>query len=241
MEQQKILWIIFSVTFFLAAVVVGGLILLKPGADRDVATAGTTEGSGTETRSEISPYDFRDLLNREGALPAPGDEADGSLDVAEQKPGETALEENPELANAIDNLELEVTSGSEMRNAANRDHKPAEKATTTAPVRQKPPVQQNVQNTAAAATSKAQPRKTTDYWIQLASYTKKSSAEQAQEKLLEINVTTSIFTKEVEGTTWYRLRYGPCQTESEANKFLEWIKVVPGYEASWVDPEQVTR
>jgi DedD protein len=246
MEQQKILWIIFSVTFFLAAVVIGGLILLKPGSGRDAAESGLTSDSGA--RSEISPYDFRDLLNGEEDLPAaPGSEEEGSFDVQEEMLTDSNLEANPELQEAIDNTEIQITSGRELRSSENRVNRNST-ADTTAVTEVRKEIQttrtSNTSRSTAAVTrtqSKPQTRITTDYWIQFASYTKKSSAENTKEALEEKGLTTSIFTKEVDGVTWYRLRNGPYPSRGEAGKFLEWVKNLNGYEGSWITEVQVRR
>ena len=245
MEQQKILWIIFSVTFFLAAVVVGGLILLKPGSTKSAADNGVSTEAGE--LSEVSPYNFGDLLNGDQELPAaPGTEEDGSFDVSEDTAEGTGGEINPDLKNALDNTQIEITTGRDIRSSENRTGGTASSsaASSTQVVKQpQATTTRTSRNTSAAAVTQAkpQPKLTVDYWIQLASYTKKSSAEATLEELQDEGVTAVIFTAEINSATWYRLRVGPYRTESEAKKFQEWLKKLDGYDNTVIFQEQVKR
>lgn len=61
------------------------------------------------------------------------------------------------------------------------------------------------------------------YWIQVASYTVLSSAEKTKEDLKKKGFEAIISTKNIKGTTHYRLRIGPFDSKEEAESYLKKI------------------
>ncbi|MBN2737922.1 MAG: SPOR domain-containing protein [Spirochaetales bacterium] len=81
--------------------------------------------------------------------------------------------------------------------------------------------------------------KVTEYWIQAGSFTKKSNAESRSAIIKDHGFAPQIQTREINGATQYRVRIGPYENKQEAEKFLNWLKVLDGLEESYIS--QVTR
>jgi cell division septation protein DedD len=67
------------------------------------------------------------------------------------------------------------------------------------------------------------------YWVQAISSPNRDTVERAQRTLREHQLGTRILTKEIGGTTYFRLRLGPFAVREEAEKFLGWVTQVDGF------------
>jgi hypothetical protein len=65
--------------------------------------------------------------------------------------------------------------------------------------------------------------------------------DQARVTLSEYSLGGRITTREVDGTMYYRLRVGPYGTSEEADKFLEWIRDIPGFTEAYISEEYPLR
>lgn len=74
----------------------------------------------------------------------------------------------------------------------------------------------------------------TEYWIQTGSFASKINAEKARTTLTARFLSAEIFTKEVTGSTTYRVRVGPYKSKTEADYWLGTIKEIPSFEGSYV-------
>lgn len=96
-------------------------------------------------------------------------------------------------------------------------------ATTVAkPVETKPAVVASTKP-ASTTTTKSSSTKTVEsskipdrYWVQAASYSSKKKADEARAILDENKVQCEVFTFEMDGTLYYRVRVGPYTTQTEA-------------------------
>jgi DedD protein len=86
----------------------------------------------------------------------------------------------------------------------------------------------------AAVTQSAPVRSRIDYWIQTGSFTAKIRAESARETLASKGIVSLIENRDIEGTTWYRVRIGPYTTEAEANYWLALVQKLEGFSGSQV-------
>lgn len=87
-------------------------------------------------------------------------------------------------------------------------------------------------STARSSTAAAVPR--TEYWIQAASLTSRSRAEDLQASLISSGLSAIINIHEVDGTPWYRVRIGPYQSRNEADGWLGNIKKLPGCTEAYI-------
>jgi cell division protein FtsN len=88
----------------------------------------------------------------------------------------------------------------------------------------------------AAPKPAPQPREVsvTEYWIQAGSYTSPSRAQEVAASLEEQGLVSKITTRSLSAKTYYRVRIGPYMSKGEAEKFLEWVKAVKGFESSYI-------
>ena len=69
----------------------------------------------------------------------------------------------------------------------------------------------------AAEKAVAKPAAKTQFWVQVAAYSSKKTAENARAVLDANKITADIFThKDAKGNLFYRVRVGPYTTKSEA-------------------------
>ncbi len=83
----------------------------------------------------------------------------------------------------------------------------------------------------------AQSTSSTQYWIQIIASTNRDRVEQVRTDMSQLGFNGRVSTKVVSGQEYYRLRYGPYGQKQEAGKFLDWVKVIKGYEASYLTEE----
>jgi DedD protein len=219
MEQKKLLWIIFSTTFFLLIVVGIGLIWMYPGARNEPAVAGTEAGS-REAGADFDPVEWVRSDNQSPGIVLEPTEPEGdSFVVVYGDPGEGAeeiLKTQPEVLQE------------ESRAAPVRTAPPA--AVQPAPSRA-------VKSTTVRAENPEPASRTvgvTEYWIQTGSYTSRSRADLIKKELDELGLNGRILSKDINGTQYYRVRVGPYEDKAEADKFLAWVKDREQFQQSYI-------
>lgn len=78
------------------------------------------------------------------------------------------------------------------------------------------------------------------YWVQAISSPNRDTVEQAQLTLREHQLGSLILTKEINGTTYFRLRVGPFAVRPEAEKFLDWVRAVSGFSDAMIFVDYTT-
>lgn len=79
------------------------------------------------------------------------------------------------------------------------------------------------------------------FWVQMISSPRRDTVEQAQRTLRTYQLGTTITTKQIDDTLYYRLRLGPFAVRDEAEKFLAWVQEIPGFESSMIFLDYTTR
>ena len=74
----------------------------------------------------------------------------------------------------------------------------------------------------------------TEYWVQTGAFSNREYAENAQDSIAAYKIDSEIFTKEVSGKTWYRVRMGPYKTRTEADYWMTVIKSDPIFADSYI-------
>jgi len=73
-----------------------------------------------------------------------------------------------------------------------------------------------------------------EYWIQAASLSSRTRAEDLQTRLKASALSAIITIHEIDGTPWYRVRIGPYQNKTEADGWVSRIRSMPGCEEAYV-------
>ncbi|MBO4440168.1 MAG: SPOR domain-containing protein [Spirochaetaceae bacterium] len=211
MEEQTVqqnkssLWILFAAGIFLCVVIGAALILWRPSVKDPVISSVNQPVSSQTTDTWMNPATTVEPTVTLNA----GESAAVNAELA----GPTTIDLNAlpaadDFTTVRDDTAATVTASTAAPAApAATVSKPV--VTEAAPVVTKKPAQ-----TAAAA-----PKKTTvtEYWIQTGSFSSREYAENAQDIIASYKIDSEIFTKEVNGKTWYRVRMGPYKTKTEAD------------------------
>ncbi|MBR4824617.1 MAG: SPOR domain-containing protein [Spirochaetaceae bacterium] len=211
MEEQTVqqnkssLWILFAAGIFLCVVIGAALILWRPSVKDPVISSVNQPVSSQTTDTWMNPATTVE--------PTVTLNAGESAAVNAELTGPTTIDLNAlpaadDFTTVRDDTAATVTASTAAPAApAATVSKPV--VTEAAPVVTKKPAQ-----TAAAA-----PKKTTvtEYWIQTGSFSSREYAENAQDIIASYKIDSEIFTKEVNGKTWYRVRMGPYKTKTEAD------------------------
>lgn len=239
MEQNKVLMVIVSVAIFFTAVIGVGVALLYPRADAD--SQGEVIGSVQEfdpieyiRRPDPAPITENNTGEEPSIIvygteePIP-DGVDGALDTSvKPEPPEVTITERSAVASR------ENTGPTDTAETVARTTRSNEPATRT-PAATPEPV-----GRAAPQTTPREVR-VTEYWIQLIASPSRDRVEQANMTLADYSLGGRITTRDVDGTLYYRLRVGPYPSAEEAEKFLEWISDIEGFESAYVSEEYPLR
>jgi cell division protein FtsN len=232
MERNRVLWVIFSISLFLVVVLAGGLYLLRPVSQKDAEVSA----------GEIPPargFDAFEYVRGKSELPELEEEPEEAEEMViivgerEEEPPEEpeALVEPPEKAVAPEEdrrpraakpAPIPPRAAAPVMRAPAREPAAAKPAATAAP----PPVRKPA----------PQPRevRVSEYWIQAGSYTSSSRAREVADILDSRGLAPKITTRALSGETYYRVRIGPYLSKAEAEKFLEWVKALKGFESSYI-------
>jgi len=243
MERNRVLWVIFSISLFLVVVLAGGLYLLRPAAGPDAEVA---RGQTSPLRS----FDAFEYVRGKSELPAVEEQPEeaeemviivGEREEAPTGQREGALPQVPEKtvpplldSQARGSAAAAPTAPAARPSTAPSETRPAvssrQQAETRTPAARAPAAR------APAATPAPQRREVTvtEYWIQAGSYTSPSRAQEIASVLEEQGLVSKITTRTLSGKTYYRVRIGPYMSKGEAEKFLEWVKAVKGFESSYI-------
>ncbi len=250
-EQQKVLWIVVSVALFIALVLGIGLWWYYPGKNQEVPIA-----AGGEAPAETGALDFDPIewVRGDRAVPgleAPTESREGDIVIVVGE-GETVHQEvtipgggaAPSVSRTLQEPASADSGATDTAPAVAVAPKPAApKPTTVAPSARTTPAPAVAAPKQAEHQASPQPKtvRIEEYWIQAASLTSRTRAEFAREQLEEKGIPAIITTKDHEGDTFYRVRIGPYPNKPEADKFLQWIRDVEGFEKSYVSLVYATR
>lgn len=211
MQQGKnSLWILFAAGIFLCVVIGAALILYRPSVKDPVISSVNLQqpqpqASDTWMNPAVTSIETN-MLNS----------SDLSAENSMISPTETVVDLNNlgtanDLTTVRDDTNITVVTTTEPVEAKVSNVSKPVVTETKEPVVQKKPAQ-----TAAAATSK-KAQTVTEYWIQTGSFSSREYAENAQDIISSYKIDSEIFTKEINGKTWYRVRMGPYRTKTEAD------------------------
>ena len=222
MEQQKVLWIIFSVALFVLVVVGIGVIWFLPN-DHQAQKAAATPAS-SNAKIVFDPYEWAKSDNNA----YPGLEGPQPQQQQQQSKDFTLIYgQNPQTPAAP----------AATQPAAPVQTTPA--ARTTAPAA--PAVQPSAPRPAPAAHPAPRNVRVQQHWIQAASYTSNFRAQEAKKTLAANGISSQVVSHDVSGTTYYRVRVGPYANQQDAEKFLGLVKQVSGFESSFLTQAYTTQ
>lgn len=255
MEQQKILWIIFSVALFLLVVTVVGFVWFLP--SDEAAESPIARTADAETGVADEEYNPIEWAREREAVP------DVTEDEEADDDGDLLLVIGEEPEDEVQDADGESTASTAESQSVDGDNDDDGGAQVTVkvvevPVTEKSPrtsrpatddaeartaVTPPASDTRAAVPAKAEPRTvtTTQYWIQAGSFTSRARAEDAETLLAAKGWNARILSRDINDTTYFRVRIGPYGSEAEAEKFLSWLKDIDSFESSYISQVYTTR
>jgi DedD protein len=229
MEDQKILWIVFSVVLFAVVVLASVLYFLKPAATEPVlATAGTTQGTG-------SGFDTYEYVR--GTSQTPPLEPSTKPAAGTDQGLEIVVGEQPADSSAASAATTPVAPAAKAQPRAAVPSKPAAGAVSAAKPTPGAKPAATAEKPAPKPAAAAKPAASTPirvYWIQTASFKNRSAAEAMVGALGQKGLTGRVQVGDVLGQPYFRVRVGPYTSRGEAEKFLGWIRAVKGLEQSYI-------
>ncbi len=243
--------VIVSVTLFLAAIVGVSMFLLYP---HDPETPQEARAAD-ETRERFDPIEY---MRRPTDLPRLTlREADpeedviivyGERDVAPVRPEDEELrvpeirEPEPEPEPAPRPKEPEPEKRVPERPRERPEERPEPEARPTPP-EPAPRPEPEARPTPPEPEPEPEPRRerVTEYWIQVISSPTRDTIERARTRLDQRDLGTRVTTTTVNGSTFYRLRIGPYRRKAEAEKFLDIVSGLDGFEGSYISEEYPLR
>ncbi len=232
-ETRKVLWTVLSVVIVLVVAMGIALALAYPrgssaGAPASVAAVAPPRSPSPEAyvRSvEPAPVPVPT------PAPAPASGSDIIIVYGDKPPAAT-------LPAASDGSTAQVPATG-LTQPAQKPYTPAA-ASVPAPaaaIQATKPVARTPTPTAAKPTA----RTVSEYWIQAAAFTSRSRADDLQRQLAAKGLSTLITLKDIDGTTWYRVRIGPYLSEAEATGWLGKVRVLAGCGEAYVSKQIVQR
>jgi cell division protein FtsN len=230
MEQKKLLWIIFSVTLFLLVVVGIGIIWLYPSPqEQPVFTA--QEEKPQEAGADFDPVEWvRSEQESLGLKEDDSEESDENFVVVYGDPGTGKAPKKSPLNTAKSRASEEPARPSYSEEETSpQDDAPAVSREVAAQV------QAEKREEPAPEPQPATRRvRVTEYWIQTGSYSSRARADRIKEELDELGLSGRILSKDIDGSNYYRVRIGPYQEKSEADKFLNWVQQREQFKNSYI-------
>ncbi|TFG59634.1 MAG: SPOR domain-containing protein [Spirochaetales bacterium] len=235
MEQKKILWIIFSVILLVVVVVGAGFIWFFPNGSRKGGT-GVTQTKGGQGKEVLDPVEWVRKNQEYPGLDTAKDQGSSTGEDFIIVYGENDTEKAAEPGAGTQGKTAEPDAS---RPAAQEKPLPSVKPETAKPAAA--PLKETVKTAVKPKSVQPKTVRVEEYWIQTGSYTSKTRAEEVKDLLSEKGLASKISSKLVEDTNYFRVRLGPYTSKPEAEKFLEWIKALQGFDGSYISLVYTTR
>ena len=221
-QQQKVLYVVFSVIVVVVAVCAIAVVFLLP--PQEVVIQDESVPGSREARTET--FDPSTWVQDGENVPefTPEEPDDGIIVIGASDDNGTAGAEGTS-AGSISIVQADEASAAKQIPTSVPTAADIEKPSA-------PPLR----SSQASSSASAKPRtvRTVEYWIQAGSFTSRSRAEASQDELKKSGFNCLITSKTVGGTNHFRLRLGPYEDKNEADKFLGWIRGLDNYSGSYV-------
>ena len=256
MEGKKVLWVVFSIALALVVILAAGLFLLRPRQPGGSAASGTVAPS----LQGYDPYEYvRGTSIPPGLTPPPAESQPQVIVVGEPPSQERAVAAAPPASEPLvppaappERVPQErapqgrasaVVASPQIAEKPGPIAGPAARPAASAePAPRKRLAQERVPQERASPVA-APPKRlaarpkavsVTEYWIQAGSFSSASRADEVTRRLEERGLAARTTTRDLNGKTHFRVRVGPYTSKAEAEKFLDWIRELKGFETSYI-------
>lgn len=227
MESRNILLVVICICAFLVIIFGIGFVWSMP--DRNNTAAETPRNDGNESGMDIFEH-VRDETDPPGLEPTSPPTEQMTLVVGEKKDDTGTAPEDMENNTSKDTTGTETGTEKKNDTIIIRAPKEDEKDLPTTWIAKPQP-------TPAPAKPTTAPKKkqqVIEYWIQAGSFISRTKADDLIANLAEHGFHGQIKTKEINEVTHFRVRIGPYNNKKEAQKYLDWLKVLNGMKESFI-------
>jgi DedD protein len=235
-ENKKLIWISVAVAGFVLLLAASLLFLFAPNSKKGGTAAPATIGNTAAPKS-TDPQDYLSAPPPSPAANAPEANPNGDVIVIygdkPSLPSSSTTEPQTQVGAGSSAHDATVAANPAAQGATSAAQG-APQATTTHTSAQKSaspaaPAKAATTKKPAATASKPQSKAPVDqFWIQAASFTGRTKADELKEDLARRGVAAIVTVKDLEGKRWYRVRVGPYGTQAEAEGWLSRLKAMPG-------------
>ena len=238
MEQKRILWVVTTVGIFLIIVIGAGLIWYSTSKKDPVITTDTKAQSNSN--AWMNPVQPQEEISK---TPLPTENETNVQEIITVTDNSNVYSDN---VTTIDLNKLAApTDFTTVRSDTapvpeKKDTQPEKPAAVSKPATTTTKPAASATKTETLATKKPTAEKpaakttVTEYWVQTGAFSNREYAENAQDSIAAYKIESEIFTKEVSGKTWYRVRMGPYKTRTEADYWMTVIKSDPIFADSYI-------
>ena len=238
MEQKRILWVVATVGIFLIIVIGAGLIWYSTSKKDPVITTDTKAQSNSN--AWMNPVQPQEEISK---TPLPTENETNVQEIITVTDNSNVYSDN---VTTIDLNKLAApTDFTTVRSDTapvpeKKDTQPEKPAAVSKPATTTTKPAASATKTETSATKKTTTEKpaakttVTEYWVQTGAFSNREYAENAQDSIAAYKIESEIFTKEVSGKTWYRVRMGPYKTRTEADYWMTVIKSDPIFADSYI-------
>ena len=252
MEKKKLLLVAISVGVFLVISVLAAIVVFQP-RNTSSGSLGSRQVQAAQTGINTAPPAYYQPSPPAYVPGSPQGVPVDAFDLVQnpsdvpglQPPPEGMIQQNSDYyVTSYGTSPETVISVPKPSSAAVPDTAPAGKAVqapkpaVSAPAASRPVATAKPQPKPAATQPKAEPRPSNDYWVQTGAFSTIAKAEGVKETLATKGITSIIENRDVNGSTFFRVRVGPYTSQNEANYWLSLIKSIGGFEESQVRQTQ---
>ena len=248
MEKRKLLLVAISVGIFLVISIVAAILFFQPRNGSPAVTSVPVQSPGNYSAPvpsyqlpHTNQVDAVDLVRSPSELPglkpAPEGISSRNSDYYVTGSGTETVISIPKPSTAA------VPEAAPAGKAVSAAKPAAPKPETPKPETPKPETPKPAAKPGAAAPkpAPAQTRVYNDFWVQTGAFSTIAKAEGVRQTLASKGITSIIENRDVNGSTFFRVRVGPYTSQTEANYWLSLIKSINGFEESQVRQSQSRR
>jgi DedD protein len=215
MEKKKLLIVAVSLGVVLVILIGGAILLFRPGTGFN-SEASNNPGNSRLTSGNSTGNESLEYQNPPAAPPVQENH------ITNNDSSDLILDGNGDTSQTKINIPKPST-------AAVPDVKPAAKPKETRPA--------SAPEKSASAPKKAYK----DYWVQAGSYSTRDRADGVKTSLSTKGISAIVSNQEINGSTFYRVRIGPCTSQNEADYWLAMVKSIDGFQDSQIWESQSVR
>jgi DedD protein len=245
MERKKLVTTVTIVGLALLALIVASIVWLRPWNKAEQGDAVSLNLRATPKNSGAAASVSSEATPAESLSPSASPVSGGGGDIIViygQQPSDQGQASAAPVSDTSVLNAPSATSAPLADNAGTADNGQASASSASSKVAQKTGAATSSSSTknakasaaASGAKSSAKPVRVSEYWIQVASFKSRGKADDLRDNLKKQGIQALITTKEIDGTSYYRVRVGSFSSDAEAQSWVAKIRKQEGCAQAYV-------